>query len=429
MMHIIDRKLEERASQNNPIKIAIIGCGEMGKGLLNQIHRYIPGIKVCAIYNRSAERVYEALKVAEVSEYTTSNNDDEIHKSISQGRLIVSQNYEAIINGEDIDCVIEMTGQIDFAAKLILDSFKAGKHVISFNAELESTLGYLLKSKAEEYGVRYTLGDGDQPGVSLNLYRQVKAMGLTPLMVGNIKGLQDKYRTPATQAAFAKSWGISPLMATCFADGTKISFEQACIANAIDMKVAKRGMIGFETNAHVDELAKGIDTEMLLEQGGIVDYALGAKPGPGVFVYATVNDTFSAHYLKYGKLGDGPLYSFYVPYHLLFLELAFSIVRLIDFNDVTLNAAYGMKVEVGTFAKSKLIAGTMMDGIGGFHSYGMCENNRTFKMDNLVPMGLSENMVLKNEIQKDCPITFDDVEVVDDSYTYQLYQLQASLLK
>ena len=84
------------------------------------------------------------------------------------------------------------------------------------------------------------------------------------------------------------------------------------------MKVAKRGMIGFETNAHVDELAKGIDVEMLLEQGGIVDYALGAKPGPGVFVYATVNDTFSAHYLKYGKLGDGPLYSFYVPYHLLF---------------------------------------------------------------------------------------------------------------
>lgn len=425
-MYIIDSKLKERASQSNPIKIAIIGCGEMGKGLLNQIHRYIPGIKVCALYNRTSEKAFDALKVAGISDYNTSNNDFEIHKSISQGKVIVSQNYDAIINS-DIDCVVEMTGQIDFAAKLILDSFKAGKHVMSFNAELESTLGYLLKSKAKEYGVRYTLGDGDQPGVALNLYRKVKAMGFTPLLVGNIKGLQDKYRTPATQAAFAKTWGISPLMATCFADGTKISFEQACIANAIDMKVAQRGMIGYESNGHVDDIAKSIDIEMLHEHGGIVDYALGAKPGPGVFVYAAANDPFSAQYLKYGKLGDGPLYSFYVPYHLLFLELAFSIARLVDFNDVTLDAEYGMKVEVGTFAKSKLIAGTKMDGIGGFHSYGMCENSQIFKAENIVPMGISENMILKNDIQINSPITFDDVEIIDNSYAYQLYKLQENL--
>ncbi len=93
-------------------------------------------------------------------------------------------------------------------------------------------------------GVVYTNVDGDQPGVIMNIYRMVKGMGLKPVLCGNIKGLQDPYRNPTTQQAFATQWGQKPDMVASFADGSKMSYEQAIIANATAMRVAKRGMHG-----------------------------------------------------------------------------------------------------------------------------------------------------------------------------------------
>ena len=155
---------------------------------------------------------------------------------------------------------------------------------------------------------------------------------------------------------------------------------------------------------------------------------VGAKPGPGVFVYATCNDPLSEKYLDYGKLGKGPLYSFYQPYHLLFFELPFSIARLIDFNDVTLDAAYGMKVEVVSTAKTDLKAGEMLDGIGGFKAYGLCENYSISKEQNLLPIGLADGVKLKNSIKKDGAISFDDIELTKESIVFDCYKHQSELL-
>ncbi|MGC6431130.1 MAG: hypothetical protein ACON5F_08825 [Jejuia sp.] len=316
-----------------------------------------------------------------------------------------------ICNSTEIDVVVEMTGQIQFGFEAIMKAFRAGKDVVSFSAELESVLGLYLREKAKEHGVKYTLGDGDQPGVTANLYRFVKQMGLTPLVCGNIKGMLDYYRTPATQKKFAESWGMNPVMATNFADGTKVNMEQACVANYTGMTIAQRGMLAYESKAHVDSLTGLYDFEMLQEKGGIVEMVVGALPSPGVFVYAASNDAYTTKYMRYGKLGDGPLYSFYQPYHLLFFELTFSIARLIDFDDVTLDAKYGMNVEVVSVAKENLKVGDTLDGVGGFKTYGLCETGQIMKAQNLLPIGLSENAVLKNNVEKDSAISFDDVEL------------------
>ena len=137
----------------------------------------------------------------------------------------------------------------------------------------------------------------------MNLYRFVKSIGFKPLLCGNIKGLQDPYRNPTTQAEFAQKWGQKAHMVTSFADGTKISFEQAIVANGTGMKVARRGMLGYEFKGHVDELTKMYDVNELKELGGIVDYVVGAQPSPGVFIFATHEDPQQCHYLKLYKLG------------------------------------------------------------------------------------------------------------------------------
>ena len=421
-MIIVDKSLRERGERNDPIKVGLVGIGEMGKGLLNQIHHYLTGIQVVFIYSRISEKARLACSSIGILEYYQANSDHySIEEAIEAKKPIITSDINLLIESELVDVIAEMTGDIQFGLKTILESFKNGKSVVSFNAELEATFGPFIKDQAEFYKVKYSLGDGDQPGVTMNLWRYVKMIGFKPLLCGNIKSLQDRYRNPTTQEEFAKKWNQDPKAVTSYADGTKLSFEQACIANATNMTISETGMIGMQSNEHVDDLTKCFDVEKLENQGGIVDYILGAKPAPGVFIYASNPDGLSQRYMKYAKMGDGPLYSFYIPYHLLYFEFASSIVRLVDFSDVTLDARFGYKVEVIAVAKRDIKVGDTLDGIGGYKVYGICENSEKVKLDGLLPMGLSEGVVVRRNIKKDSIINLDDIESFPEGNMLNLY--------
>lgn len=420
-MILTDKALEIRAKNNKPIRVGMIGAGEMAKGMINQIFHYTPGMEVTAIYNRTPSRVETVLQSLNIPDFEQSNQLEDASRISKEGKVWITSDIESFLSFEGLDVVVESTGSIEFGAATLLKAFEKGKHVLSFNAELDSTLGPILYKKSKEYGVKYSLGDGDQPGVTMNLYRYVKGMGFEPRVCGNIKGMLDYYRTPATQKAFADSWGMQPEMATNFADGTKVAFEQSCIANATGMKVAKRGMLGIQYDGHVDDMTSMFDLEQIRSLGGIVDFVIGSKPSPGVFVFAEAKDPYSVKYLKYGKLGDGPLYSFYVPFHLLFFDIASSICRLIDFDDPVIVPKNGPVVDVIAVAKTDLKPGDKLDGIGGFKAYGLCENHDTVLQESLLPMGLSESCIVKNPIQKDQAIKLSDVEFPQGRLIDQLW--------
>ena len=426
-MIIIDNALKLRAKNNNPIKVGLIGSGEMAKGMINQLFHYTPGIEITAIYNRTASRVEKVLKELEIDNFAVSDDLKKADELWASGKIWITPDINLFLSFKNIDVIIESTGAVEFGADTILKAFEKGKHVLSFNAELDSTLGPILYKKSKEFGVKYSLGDGDQPGVTMNLYRYVKGLGFEPRVCGNIKGMLDYYRTPATQKGFADSWGMQPEMATNFADGTKVAFEQSCIANATGMKVAKRGMLGYKYEGHVDEMTGMFDLEQLRELGGIVDFVIGSKPSPGVFVFAEAKDPYSVKYLKYGKLGDGPLYSFYVPFHLLFFDIASSVCRLIDFDDPVIVPKNGPVVDVITIAKTDLKAGDKLDGIGGFKSYGLCENHETVIREDLLPMGLSQGCILKKDIKEDSSITWNDIEKPNGRLVDKLWDEQNNL--
>ncbi|MCL6257699.1 Gfo/Idh/MocA family oxidoreductase [Aquiflexum sp. TKW24L] len=426
-MILVDKSLKRREQTGNPIKVGMIGAGEMAKGMINQIMHYTPGMTVLAIFNRNPKRAEKVLQELGLSDFEISNKIGEAEKIINEGRILLTSNIDLFLSLNRVEIVVETTGAVAFGAETILKAFEKGKHVLSFNAELDSTLGPILYQKSKEAGVKYSLGDGDQPGVTMNLYRYVKGMGFEPLVCGNIKGMLDHYRTPATQKGFADSWGMQPEMATNFADGTKVAFEQSCIANATGMKVAKRGMLGYEFTGHVDDMTHLFDLEELRKLGGIVDFVIGSKPSPGVFIYATAKDPYSIKYLKYGKLGEGPLYSFYVPFHLLFFDIASSIARLIDFDDPVIVPLKGSVVDVIAVAKTDLYPGDKLDGIGGFKAYGLCENHDIVSKENLLPMGLSDGCKVKKFIHKDQPILYTDIELPENRLIDQLWNEQQEL--
>jgi predicted homoserine dehydrogenase-like protein len=427
-MIIVDTALQTREKAGNHVRVALLGAGAMGSGIINQIARYTPGMNIVAVYNRTPEKVLHAFANSGVEDYVLAGGiAGEAQDAVDSGKPVITDDIDLLLGLNGIDVVVEATGTIEFALKAILKAFEKGIHVLSFNAELDSTFGPLLKKLAEDKGVRYSLGDGDQPGVTMNLYRYVRGLGFEPLLCGNIKGLQDHYRNPDTQKGFAAQWGMTPEMVTSFADGTKISFEQSCIANATGMKVAKRGMLGYHSDGHVDDMKELYDIEQLKELGGIVDYVVGAKPSPGVFIYAATNDPNSIKFLKYGKLGDGPLYSFYVPYHLLFFDIASSICRLVDFNDPVIVPKKGPVVDVIAAAKVDLKRGDIIDGLGGFKTYGLCENHNVVISEKLLPMALAMGCRVKRDMDRDEVLTYDDIEIDENSFLSRCKQKQDKL--
>jgi predicted homoserine dehydrogenase-like protein len=378
-------------------------------------------MQLVAISNRTIENAKQAYALAGAEDIAVATTVEQLDSAIASGRYVVTDNADLLCEADNIDVLIESTGHVEFGAHVTVKAIECKKHMVLMNAELDGTVGPILKARADKAGVILTGCDGDQPGVQMNLYRFVKSIGLTPLICGNIKGLQDRYRNPTTQEKFAKQWGQTPSMGTSFADGTKISFEQAIVANATGMKVAQRGMFGYEYDGPIDDMVDRYDIEQLRELGGIVEYVIKTKPSPGVFVFAAHdNDSQQAHYLNYGKLGQGPLYSFYVPYHLTIFEVPLSAARVALFGDSVISPISGPVVDVVTAAKIDLKAGETLDGLGFYMTYGMCENSDVVTQQRLLPMGIAEGCRLKRDIPKDQVLTYDDVELPMDKLAVKL---------
>ncbi|SHE53172.1 Predicted homoserine dehydrogenase, contains C-terminal SAF domain [Microbulbifer donghaiensis] len=410
-MLIIDTALQQRAQRGRPIRLGMIGAGFMGRGVVLNIIKSTPGIDLVAIANRHIGGAKQAYLEAGVGEVVYADNRAELESAIAAGRPAVTEDGLALCQAENVDVILEVTGAIEYGAAIALEAIRHGKHLLLMNAELDSTIGPQLKSEADRAGVVYTNVDGDQPGVILNLYRFVRGLGIRPVLCGNVKGLQDPYRNPTTQRAFAEKWGQKPHMVTSFADGTKISFEQAIVANATGMRVAQRGMLGptLPPGTPLEKTTEIYPLEYLQDGPGIVDYVVGPTPNGGVFVLGMHDDPRQQHYLNLYKVGPGPLYCFYNPYHLCHFEVANTVARAALFQDAAVAPLEGPVVDVVATAKIDLKAGERLDGIGWYMTYGQAENADRVFAEKLLPMGLAEDCVLKRDIPRDTVLTYDDV--------------------
>ncbi len=408
-MIIVDKALEERHRQGNPIRVAMVGAGYMGRGIALQILTAVTGMRLVAVSNRTLSEAERAYRQAGVQLVRTVETVAQLADAVARGEYAITDDAMLLCQAGGIDAVIEVTGTIEFGARVALKAIGYGKHVVLMNAELDATLGPILKVYADRAGVVITNSDGDQPGVIMNLYRFVQAIGCKPVLAGNIKGLHDPYRTPETQKGYAAKYHQKPQMVTSFADGTKISMEMAVVANGTGLRAGQRGMYGPHCE-HISDALTLFPMKQLLN-GGLVDYVVGAEPAPGVFVLGYNEHPLQQRYMRYYKMGDGPLYAFYTPYHLCHLEAPLTVARAVLFQDATLTPLAGPVCDVIAVAKRDLEAGEELDGIGGFTCYGLLENSGVCQAENLLPMGLAEGCRLRRDIAQDRAITYDDVEV------------------
>ncbi len=413
-MIIVDNALKARAEQGKPIRVGLLGAGFMAQGLTNMIVNSVPGMRMVAVFNRHIKKALHIYDYSGLTDIVAATTQGQVEDAIRAGKPVVTEDAFLLARSEQIDVLVDTTGSVEFGARVVLEAFKHRKDVILMNAEIDATIGPILQTYAAKYGAILSACEGDEPGVQMNLYRWVKGLGLTPRVMGNIKGLQDPYRNPTTQKGFADKWGQNPAMVTSFADGSKISFEQAIVANATGFVVKSRGMSrGMEYKEDVMKIGKLYDIDELRRLGGIVDYVVGT-PLTKVYCLAEHPDPKQQHYLNLYKMGEGPLYSFFIPYHLVHFEVPNAIARVALFRDSIAKPLGGPLVEVCAVAKRDLNAGEMLDDYGMYMTYGEAVNTDEMSEKRYLPEGLVEGCKLKHDVKKDAVITYADVDLPPD---------------
>lgn len=411
--------LRAREASHQPIRVGVVGAGATGRAITLQLGTPVPGIRLAAISNRTPAHAERALREAGFQQWKTAETAAQVDAAIARGQTVLTDDAGLLTSASSIDIVVEVTGTVDFGARVVLDAFAHRKPVVMVNAELDSLIGPILKMRADEAGVVLTHTDGDEPGVAMTLFRYCQSVGLRPVAAGNIKGMVDYYRNPDTQAGFARKHDQDVRKVTSFADSTKLSMETTVLANATGFGVARRGMCG-PACSYVRELATLLPPDAMLN-GGIVDYSVGAAPHTGGFVVVHEENPLKRTQLAYYKLGDGPFYVFYTPFHLPHIQLPSTIARAVLHADPTVAPLAGPSCEVVTVAKRALKAGERLDGIGGYTSYGLIDNHAAARAINALPIALSEACVLLRDLGKDDVVTFDDVQLPSPRLSDQLW--------
>src|SRR5438876_1729416 len=418
----VDTALREREAAGRMIRVGMVGAGATGRAIALQLGTPVPGIRLVAIANRTVEHAERAYREAGIVAWRRVSSSADAKVAIEQGIAVLTDDPAVLTKCEAIDLLIEVTGSVEPAARIVLEAFEHGQHVVLVNAELDSFIGPILKAKADAAGVVVTHTDGDEPGVAMTLLRYLRTLGLRTVAAGNLKGMVDYYRNPDTQRAFALKNDQDVKKVTSFADSTKLSMEATVLANATGFRAGRPGMYG-PACKEVREMAHLLPADQMLETG-LVDYALGASPFTGAFVIVYEENPLKKVQLSYYKLGDGPFYVFYTPFHLPHLQIASTIGRAFVHHDPTVAPLAGPVCEVLTIAKRDLKAGERLDGIGGFCAYGLIDNRETARAKDALPIALSDGCELLRDVAKDSVVRFEDVKLPAGRITEALWHEQ-----
>jgi predicted homoserine dehydrogenase-like protein len=452
----MDNKLEGLSEAKRPIKIGLAGLGQMGRGLLSQI-RGLKGMEVAAAADRDVKAALNTFKklgipprqyyVADpggcpekrkktvegisMPEYYISDDEKKKIAAASENNILVySEDLRLLFESEGIDVIVDATGNPEAGAYIAINALSSGKHLITLNVEMDVTIGPFLRDLSRKYGVIYSLSAGDEPPAAKELFDFAQNIGMEVVAAGKGKNNPlDRYADPGSLAGYAREKGSNPYMMTSFVDGTKSMVEMACLSNATGLVPDCRGMHAARVDrGRLLDVVRLKSQGGILEKSGVVEFVIGDL-APGVFLVYTTKNPIIREELKYLLMGDGPNYLLYRPYHLTSLETPISVARACLDGEPTMTAAGNLVSEVITVAKKDLKAGERIDRIGGYTVYGLIDTVEKARKESLLPIGLCEGAVIKNAMEKDRPITYNDVDLSRDSLILRIRKLQDSMEK
>lgn len=421
-MFKMKRKLTKLNVLGNKIRVAVIGSGKMGNGLISQMST-IDGMRPSVVIDEQAEKAKESLVKAGVhpSDILYTTDYQKAKRALEKDQFVISDDYTLSYRLGRIQAVVDATGNPPFGARVALESIENCKDIIMLNVECDAVVGPLLYKKSKEYGVVYTGSAGDEPGAILELADFAIGSGFDLVAVGKGKNNPlDNYVTESDVREEALSKGLYPKMLASFIDGTNTMIELNSVANAIGFKPDILGCHGVTTSpAEIADVFKLKSQGGILNSYNIVDFAFGMAPG--VFAIVTSKREEVRELMRYLKMGDGPNYLLYRPYHLTSLETPITIYEAVVEREPTIVPQCGQVADTITVAKRDLKKGQLLEGMGSPNVFGKLIDHEIQKEKNYLPIALiSKTTTLKRDVKKDELITYDMVEIDADEIITKL---------
>lgn len=397
------KDLAARAATGRPVRIGLIGSGEMGTDIVTRA-AMMDGVDVAAISELDVAAAHRAVEIShqEVGHSQDAATTDAINAAIESGKTAITDNADALLESGLIDVVIDATGVPAVGAEIGLRAMERGKHLVMMNVEADITIGSYLRHEAERLGVIYSLGAGDEPSSCMELIEFVSAMGHRIVCAG--KGKNNPLNIDATPDAYAEeaeARHMNPRLLVEFVDGSKTAVEMAAIANATGLIPDCDGMHG--PAAGPKELAKVLIPQKdggILSDIGRVDYSIGKGVSPGVFVIAEAEHPRIHERMSDLKMGDGPYFEFIRPYHLTSLEVPLTCARVVLYGKADMVPLDRPVAEVCAVAKRDLAVGDRLDQIGeySYRAWAM-ETSRAQKVRAL-PAGMLTGALVTAPVKK-----------------------------
>jgi len=403
------RDLRERGKTGKPIRIGLIGSGEMGTDLVTQV-AHMEGIEIGAIVTRRLAHADKAAEIAygEKGRTAEAGSVDAITRAIEAKKIAVTGDADLLIRNDLIDVVIDATGVPAVAADIGLKAMEHGKHLVMMNVEADVVIGAYLKSEADRLGVVYSLGAGDEPSSCMELIEFVSAMGYPIVAAG--KGKNNPLNVDATPPAYeeeAARRNMNVRMLVEFVDGSKTMVEMAAIANATGLVPDKPGMHG--PAAGIQDLCKVLIPQKdggVLSKSGVVDYSIGKGVSPGVFVVAEMRHPRVMERMEDLKIGKGPYITYHRPYHLTSLEVPLTCARVVLYGKPDMVPLPKPVAEVCALAKKDLQPGDTFDAIGEFCYRSWTMTAGEARAANAIPCGLLQGGTVTAPIRRGELITY-----------------------
>lgn len=421
----INRRLVALEKAGQPIRVGLIGAGQMGRGMIAQITA-MKGMSVVATADIQTENAVNAYRLAgyEQPQIVETEQIEAAERAIAEQKVVVTADFRMILALDEVDVVVDATGVPNLGAEIAWQAILNRKHIVMLNVETDVTVGPLLYQMAQSSNVVYTGAKGDEPAATMELYNFAESIGFQTLVVG--KGKNNPLNveaTPESAKAQAAKVNMNPKVLASFQDGTKTMIEMTALSNATGFRPDIPGMHGIEAN--VDQLTSRLKLQSeggVLSQYGVVEYVNGIAPG--VFLMFTSEQEEVHHELQYLKLGDGPNYVLYRPYHLASLETPISVAMAYLDQEESIAPYHGLVSETVTIAKKDLEPGEHLDGLGGYTVYGQIMTVEQAKEANALPIGLTDpSLVVKKPIKKGEVITYDHIETTKDLVIWELRRL------
>ena len=423
----LHKELQERQEQGRPVTVGLIGCGQMGIDVVATT-RQMQGVRIVAVADIDFERARSAYDTALIEDdIVPVRSAEEADEAVAAGKRIYTSNYRFITDMKSIDVMLESTGVPDVGAQAAIRSAKNGQHLAMMNVETDITVGPLLNWYAKKKGVLYAMAAGDEPAACKELYDFAVSCGFTIVAAGKGKNNPlDRYAKPTdeTWAKEAERRGLNPNMLIEFVDGSKTMIEMACTSNATGLVPDVRGMHGPVTHREILNKTFALKQDGgVLNKMGVVDYGIGGVH-PGVFMIVTTEHPRLRQALVYRDMGNGPYYTLFRPYHLCSIEVPLTCAILAIRGTSNMEPLDRLVSEVFAVAKQDLNPGDELDGIGGSTFYSLIDTYEIAHKERLLPIGLAKHAIMKKPIQKDTPLTLDDVELHEPSTVLDLRRLQ-----